>query len=127
MRRLILMTAVIRVASQVTAATFQGLGDLPGGIFHSGALAVSNYGRVVVGKSVSTFGDEAFRWEAGVMTGLGDFPEGIFDSTATDVSEYGSVVVGSGYVEGGKEAFRWENGVLSGLGHLSDPVSMLRL
>jgi uncharacterized membrane protein len=42
-------------------ATFTGLGDLPGGAVHSEALAVSDDGRVVVGRSSSAnFVDEGF-------------------------------------------------------------------
>jgi probable HAF family extracellular repeat protein len=53
-----------------------GLGDLLGGDFNSAAFAVSGDGRVVVGSSLSTSGEEAFRWENGVISGLGDLPGG---------------------------------------------------
>jgi len=57
-----------------TTASFQGLGDLYGGIFRSDAKGVSADGSVVVGWSDSVSGYQAFRWEAGVMTGLGYLP-----------------------------------------------------
>jgi probable HAF family extracellular repeat protein len=104
-------------------AMFMGLGDLPGGEFSSIARAVSADGSVVVGRSDSggEFGDEAFRWEAGVMTGLGGFMTGdacgdpdpqpcaLCDSVAEDVSADGSVVIG----QSGRFPFRWEDGVMT--------------
>jgi probable HAF family extracellular repeat protein len=64
-------------------AMFMGLGDLPGGFVTSEALAVSADGLVIVGRSRSASGIEAFRWENGVMTGLGDLPGGRFQSSAS--------------------------------------------
>ena len=53
-------------------ASFQGLGDLPGGRFSSYAFAVSADGLFVVGASSSTLGSEAFLWtKARGMRGLG--------------------------------------------------------
>jgi probable HAF family extracellular repeat protein len=80
-----------------------GLGDLPGGGFHSFAHAVSADGSVVVGASTSTASGisdfEAFRWTPATgMVGLGDLPGGNFASTATAVSADGSVIVGSSAV-----------------------------
>lgn len=101
-------------------ATFEGLGDLPGGSFYSRAQGVSADGSVVVGVSLSGNGsgnaDEAFRWtESGGMQGLGALPGEDFDSAAEGVSDDGSVVVGSSY----SEAFRWtEAGGIEGLGFL---------
>jgi len=90
------------------AASFEGLGDLGGGDFHSKASAVSANGSVVVGVSNSASGDEAFRWENGVMLGLGDLPGGDFYSEATGVSHDGSVVVGYSKPDWpGLGAFRW--------------------
>jgi probable HAF family extracellular repeat protein len=103
---------------------FGGLGDLPGGEFSSAARAVSADGAVVVGRSDSGGkSDEAFRWEAGVMTGLGGFQAAgsggactamsppLFPcaSVAEDVSADGSVVVGWS----GSFPFRWEDGVMA--------------
>jgi len=44
------------------SATFRGLGDLPGGDYASGANGVSNDGGVVVGWSMASGGQRAFRW-----------------------------------------------------------------
>jgi probable HAF family extracellular repeat protein len=87
-----------------------GLGDLPGGSFHSDAFGVSADGSVVVGSSLSPQGEEAFRWENGLMTGLGDLPGGSFFSRANAVSDDGSVVVGFGSTSTGwgMEAFIWD-------------------
>jgi uncharacterized membrane protein len=41
-----------------------GLGDLPGGSFSSGAIAVSADGSVIVGSSLTDIGSEAFIWDA---------------------------------------------------------------
>ena len=96
---------------------FQGLGDLPGGVYHSSALAVSADGLVVVGASESAAGTEGFRWtqESGIV-GLGDLPGGGFSSEALGTSVDGSVVVGRSESALGMEAFRWEAGFMTGLG-----------
>ena len=86
-------------------ATFQGLGDLSGGIFQSLAYGVSGDGQVVVGYSKSdgagtgTSNMEAFRWTAsGGMVGLGVIdntpPIHHWGSVAYAISEDGSVIVG---------------------------------
>ena len=55
------------------AASFRGLGVLPGGEYpYSKALDISADGSVVVGESLSANGLEAFRWSASTgMVGLG--------------------------------------------------------
>lgn len=95
--------------------SFQGLGDLEGGTFFSIANAASEDGSVVVGQGDPESGNEAFRWEDGIMTGLGDLEGGTFNSRATDVSSDGSVVIGQGESDYGDEAFIWdaENGMRS--------------
>jgi probable HAF family extracellular repeat protein len=103
------------------AASFQGLGDLPGGSFFSETYwGVSADGSVVVGDSYSSSGQEAFRWTSGSgMVGLGDLPGGSFSSSAFGVSADGSVVVGYGTSSSGQEAFRWTLGTgMVGLGDL---------
>lgn len=102
------------------AASFQGLGDLPGGDFFSVATAVSADGRVVVGYAKSTSGIEAFRWTAtDGMVSLGDLPGGTVSSFANAVSADGSVVVGYGRSSSGNEAFRWTQATgMVGLGDL---------
>ena len=106
------------LAAHAQEAVFEGLGDLPGGTAFSAARGVSADGRVVVGTSGSTNGQEAFRWEAGSLAGLGDLQGGAFASLANDVSADGTVVVGRGLSGAGLEAFRWEGGRMMGLGDL---------
>ena len=92
----------------VQAATFQGLGDLPGGGVQGYAIGVSADGTTVVGHSLSAAGDEAFRWTADSgIVGLGDFPLGAFDSFATMASNAGTVVVGYGTLASLYRPFRW--------------------
>lgn len=97
------------------AASFRGLGDLPGGEFYSLPLGVSADGSEVVGVSDGAPGREAFRWTAeGDMIGLGFLP-GRSSSEAWGVSADGAVVVGSS----GQGAFRWTaEGGMVGLGGL---------
>ncbi|MFT7569483.1 MAG: putative HAF family extracellular repeat protein [Paracoccaceae bacterium] len=102
-----------------------GLGDLPGGSItsHNGGIGrvLSNDGSVVVGRSNSAGGDEAFRWTpSGGMAGLGDLAGGSFFSQALSTSVDGSVVVGQGTSASVREAFRWtEAGGMAGLGDLA--------
>ncbi len=99
------MALLMGLAAPAWAASFQGLGYLPGGSFSSSASAVSSDGPVVVGDA----GYQAFRWSSGGgMVGLGMLP-GDFHSRAHGVSSDGSVVVGNS--SGGFEkAFRWTSG-----------------
>ncbi len=95
-----------------------GLGDLPGGDFHSSARSVSADGSLIVGDGNITPVNpaEAFRWtQAGGMAGLGDLPGGSFWSDATGISADGSVVVGRSISANGWEAFIWteETGLVS--------------
>ncbi|MCI0621891.1 MAG: hypothetical protein L0387_09510 [Acidobacteria bacterium] len=74
-------TATVTVLAS-EAASFQSLGNLPGGD-SSQAYAVSADGSVVVGISSSESGDQAFRWTSKEgMIGLGYLP-GREDSTAS--------------------------------------------
>lgn len=76
-------------------ATFEGLGDLPGGVVFSRAYAVSADGSVVVGSSRGESGQEAFRWtRAEGMVGLNDQTSDIFASEAFGLSADGTYVVG---------------------------------
>ena len=70
--------------------SFMGLGDLPGGNFHSLVDDMSSDGSVVVGSSESASGLEAFRWtEDTGMVGLGDLPGGLLNRHARGVSAEG--------------------------------------
>jgi probable HAF family extracellular repeat protein/parallel beta-helix repeat protein len=106
--------------SFAATASFQGLGDLPGGDFSSIARGVSADGSVVVGQSSSLSSGpvylEAFRWTlTGGMQGLGDLSGGSFKSGASAVSDDGSVVVGRGNSDSGWKVVRWENGIITSL------------
>jgi len=118
------MALVFGVSSAQAEPSFQGLGDLPQGIFKSHAYAVSADGSTVVGESESRFGLEAFRWtQAGGMVGLGYLSNLYPQSHAYGVSADGSVVVGVSKVSigtgtAGFEAFRWtQAGGMLGLGN----------
>lgn len=107
-------------------ASFEGLGNLPGGIYpHSDAQAVSIDGSVVVGGSLMERGVEAFRWESGSMRGLGILGEGpvVAYSRTRGTSANGGVVVGESTYGSdcgiaATQAFRWEDGEMKGLGFL---------
>jgi probable HAF family extracellular repeat protein len=103
------------------AGSFEGLGDLASGGFHSQALGVNADGSVVVGLSESANGTEAFRWTSATgMVGLGDLAGGSFSSLASDVNADGSVVVGYSTGANGTEAFRWTQADgMVGLGDLA--------
>ena len=125
MRVCVCMTAIAvgtcmagRTSAQMT---FQGLGDLPGGIFSTIPRAISQDGRVVVGRASSAFGTssggtccEAFRWteETGIV-GLGDLPGGAFESEAEDVSSDGSIIVGQAHSGVDVGAVWVDGGILS--------------
>jgi RNA polymerase sigma factor (sigma-70 family) len=101
-------------------AMFRGLGDLPGGEFASYASGLSADGTVVVGMSISSNGQEAFRWTlTNGMVGLGDLPGGIVSSRAAGVSADGTAVAGTSSSASGPEAFRWTQPAgMVGLGDL---------
>jgi probable HAF family extracellular repeat protein len=79
-------------------ASFQGLGDLPGGRFESVAHGVSADGSVVVGTAMTASGKQAFRWTQSTgMVSLGNLPDSSFkESWAYNISADGKVIVGSG-------------------------------
>jgi probable HAF family extracellular repeat protein len=94
----------------------ENLGHLPGGgsaFSENRARDVSADGVVVVGRSDSDRGWEAFRWENGAMIGLGDLSGGYVASEALAVSGDGSVIVGEGNSDVGTRAFVWDavNGI----------------
>ena len=73
------------------------------------ALSVSANGSVVVGYSLVSGGQRAFRWTAGTgMVDLGALPlPGLSNVQATDVSADGSVIIGWCQTNSGDRAFRW--------------------
>lgn len=121
-RVIISMVAVSLSALTTSAAarqSFQGVGDLPGGSTASRANAVSSDGLVVVGRSTSANGTEAFRWTlGGGIVGLGDLLGVSFSSEAHGVSGDGSVVVGEGSAAAGIRAFIWD--ATNGMRNLQD-------
>lgn len=104
----------------IQAATFSGLGDLPGGNYLSYGLGASADGSVVVGRASPVVGDEAFRWTlADGMVGLGYLPGGSNTSAALAVSADGSTIAGwSRNASSNTEAFRWTSAGMVGLGYL---------
>lgn len=107
---LIAFAPLLAAPAESSTATFTGVGDLPGGGFHSIAMGLSADGSTVVGRSTSASGPEAFRWVNGsTIEGLGDLAGGAFDSEAAAASADGSVVVGTsdGDEPPTSRAFRW--------------------
>ncbi len=114
---IVVLLFALASASFATTASFQGLGDLIGGSFSSEAYGVSADGSVVVGRSESASGTEAFRWENGVMQGLGYLGGVDFFSDARGVSGDGSVVVGQSLLSSHYSTFYWtEQGGMQSLG-----------
>jgi probable HAF family extracellular repeat protein len=119
----VLVTMLAVSPSFADLATFQGLGDLPGGTFDSRAHGISADGSTVIGSSMSASGTEAFRWTlGGGMIGLGDLPGGAFYSDAYGASADGSVVVGLSSADSpssphaGYKMFAYANNAMSTLG-----------
>ena len=92
----------------------QGLGDLAGGAVDSLAFSTSADGSVIVGKSVSATGDQAFLWDAVngmralddvLVTDFGLDLTGWTLTTARGVSDDGLVIAGTGIHNGNTEAF----------------------
>lgn len=96
---------------------FTALGDLAGGAVFSAAYGVSADGSVVIGRSNSETGMEAFRWtRSSGMVGLG-FPE------AFAVSDDGAAIAGYRFIPGRTEPVRWtQNGGTQGLGNIAECV-----
>lgn len=125
--RTAILTSLLGVSAfsvvRAFGASFEALGDLPGGDAFSAALGVSSDGSTIVGMSKSSASGtrtEAFVWtRAHGLEALGDLPGGVFTSAAGAVSGNGSVIVGISESESGTEAFRWTRGSgLVGLGDL---------
>ncbi len=98
--------------------SFQGLGDLSGGIFKSQANGISADGLTVVGSSVSAMGGEAFRWtDSGGMTALTS-PFSSAETVAFGVSANGSTIVGQRRHSGlaNRDPVRWQGSSTAILG-----------
>lgn len=111
MRRLLVGLCASALTTSALAgviATFEPLGFLDGSPKESVSLSVSSNGNVVVGRSNSPGGEEAFRWSSNTgMQGLGTLGGSDFFSRATAVSGSGQVIVGMSVSPNGEEAFRW--------------------
>ena len=121
--------SILFCLSNALGAYFMGLGDLPGGIFYSEAIHVSDGGSSVVGFSRSASGLEPFYWtQSNGMVGLGALPdENENNYIVSDLSGNGTVVVGTLYYDSNDsetyEAFRWtQSEGLMGLGDLSNEI-----
>ena len=130
----------IAVVVAAQAQSFQGLGDLPGGVaatyplsigdptFQSLGKGVTPDGNIVVGSSISGGAPpgpgnfEAFKWTADAgMVGLGVHPTASFYSDALGVTD-GDLVVGFGDRQGStgrSEVMRW-----SSPAGASDPMAL---
>jgi len=107
---------VFFVSNSIFAATasFQGLGDLPGGNFWSYAGDVSADGSVIVGGGTTDFGREAFIWDA--ENGMRNFGDVLVNDCgldltgwtlryATGISADGLTIVGWGLGPNGTEGW----------------------
>ncbi len=117
---------ILSMGSFCTAitASFQGIGDFPGGDYESICASISPDGSVVVGTSKSTNGREAFYWKEGLgKQGLGDLPGGEIKSYGGDVSKFGSVIVGRSDSSSGPEAYYYtQSEGMVGLGDFSGGI-----
>lgn len=107
--RFLVATAIAFGMSLPTrAASFQGLGMLPGTALAVDTLNVSADGSIVVGSIRRVDHIEAFRWSDDVgMIGLGNLPGAGTYSWADDVSADGSVVVGRSGSASQTQPTRW--------------------
>lgn len=105
---LFLITTITTEVSGATAS-FQGLGDLPGGAFFSGTSTISADGSTVLGTGSDASGYHRFLWtQVGGMTAFSIPPAAPFTAlTARALSGDGSVFVGVGNTASGFEAHRW--------------------
>lgn len=105
-----------------SAASIQGLGDLPGGSYESKAYGVSADGSKVTGDSGSTNYYDAFQWTAaGGMQNLNTAANSY--SFGKAISGDGSVVVGELRTWSGQvEAYRWTSSGSTGLGFLPGAI-----
>jgi probable HAF family extracellular repeat protein len=110
LRRTLAVGSFLAAPGAASAGSFIPLGEFPGGDVLSFAQGVSDDGRVVVGSSQITAGQNyrAFRWtfEEGIVD-LGRLRPTDARTFASGVSPDGSVVVGSSGHSDGRDAFAW--------------------
>lgn len=93
---------------QTPIPTFQGIGDLAGGAVHSEALAVSDDGRVVVGRgSSSHFDDEGFLTTGDSLIALLGPGAAPIASEPRGLTPDGAIVAGKITIAGTLDAARW--------------------
>lgn len=113
-------TFTFLVTPLANGQSFQGIGELDGGIDQSVVLGVSGDGRVVVGESSSDSGREAFLWRDSTFFSLGRFDGGEYSSVARAATFDGSGVVGARWTaDFEQEAFLFADDEMRGLGDLS--------
>ncbi len=95
--------------SESSKASFQGLGDLPGGRTESCAIAVSADGRTATGWSAAESGSRAFRWSDGMIAEL-VADGGLVPLVGHAVSPDGTVVVGLAQIGSQTVGFYWRDG-----------------
>lgn len=114
------MLFVACLAPFATAASFRGLGELPGGAPASWATAISADGKVVVGTARVSSRQFAFRWTAqSGMVALG-FAPGDHDSVAYAVTADGNKIVGDDPYPMPGYALIWDP--RHGMRHLEDAL-----
>lgn len=109
-RNLLCLSGLVPAAH---AQSFQGIGDLAGGLFESASYGVSADGSTVVGYSQSAAGTEAVRWRETGLISLGDLVGGPVESSAVGANYDGSILVGGGRDATVQRAVRWDGAVLS--------------
>ena len=123
MKKLMITCVVIVMLFNIStsyAATFQGIGDLPGGGFETEVMGISGDGSVLVGLSEATFGTRAIKWDwSGGIMELSGFPFDTTQSTSSAVSYDSSVIIGDyRSYSSGSGGYRWEDNVIIELGSL---------
>ena len=97
----LLPVALLAVATAAHGATFQGIGDVPGGTFDSSVRGISRSGGRLCGYGTGGSGVEGYVWDAGVFTSFGDFAGGSFYSNCGALTEDGQIAVGHGWSASG--------------------------
>lgn len=95
------------IGNSAHAGYFQGIGDLPGGLYRSFSRGISGDGLIITGNSVNQSGaQQAFRWNA--QTGMVPLPSTPFGpfSSSQGISRDGTTIFAS-LVGTGNPSFRW--------------------
>ncbi len=114
-RPLLAVGLVAVFASIADAQSFQGIGDLAGGLTESAAYNVSADGSTVVGSGRSALGREAVRWRSGALISLGGIAGGTVESYASGTNFDGSIIVGLAHDASVNRPVRWDGLVITQL------------